>query len=266
MDETVLVPELVEVEAYRALAEKAAGRTVDRVHAPDAWYLKRGLTARSLRSAVRGREVQGVRRIGKLLLLDTTGGPTVGLRFGMTGRLHLDGVAGVDRLIYSSNAADPAWERLVLGFADGGRLVVSDPRRLGGVELDPPEHRLGPDAATITTAGLRPALAGSGVDLKARLMDQSRVAGIGNLLADEILWRAGLSPVRPAGSLTDEEVRRLAGVIRRSVALLVRRGGSHTGDLMAERRPGGVCPADGSDLVRGVVGGRTTWWCPAHQA
>ena len=260
------MPELIEVEAYRVLAEKAAGRTVGRVHAPDAWYLKRGLTARVLRSAVRGREVAGVRRIGKLLLLDTAGGPTVGLRFGMTGRLHVDGVAGVDRLIYSSNAANPAWERLVLGFSDGGRLVLTDPRRLGGVELDPPEHRLGPDASTLTTTQLRPALDGSVVELKARLMDQSRVAGIGNLLADEILWRAGLSPLRPAGSLSDAELRRLAGVIRRTVALLVRRGGSHTGDLMAERRGGGVCPADGSPLVRDVVGGRTTWWCPAHQA
>jgi formamidopyrimidine-DNA glycosylase len=259
------VPELVEVEAYRALAQKAAGRTVERVHAPDAWYLKRGLTAPALRSAVGGREVAAVRRIGKLLLLDTAGGPTVGLRFGMTGRLQLDGVAGVDRLIYSSNAANPAWERLVLGFSDGGRLVVSDPRRLGGVELDPPEHRLGPDAAGLTTARLRHALSGSVVDLKARLMDQSRVAGLGNLLADEILWRAGLSPVRPAGSLTDGELRRLAGVIRRTVALLIRRGGSHTGDLMGQRRAGGVCPADGQPLLRGVVGGRTTWWCPAHQ-
>ena len=259
------MPELVEVEAYRALAERGIGRTVEKVHAPDAWYLKGGLTAPALRSAMRGRELVAVRRIGKLLLLDTAGGPTVGLRFGMTGRLHLDGVAGVDRLIYSSNAANPAWERLALGFSDGGRLVVSDPRRLGGVELDPPEHRLGPDAAALPAAQLRRALAGSVVDLKARLMDQSRVAGIGNLLADEILWRAGLSPVRPAGSLTDDEVRRLAGVIRRTVALLVRRGGSHTGDLMAERRRGGVCPADGVDLVRGVVGGRTTWWCPAHQ-
>jgi len=260
------VPELVEVEAYRALAERGVGRTVEKVHAPDAWYLKRGLTAPGLRSALRGRELTAVRRIGKLLLLDTALGPTVGLRFGMTGRLHLDDVAGVDQLIYSSNAANPAWERLVLGFSDGGRLVVSDPRRLGGVELDPPEHRLGPDAAAFTTAQLRSALAGSVVDLKARLMDQSRVAGIGNLLADEILWRAGLSPLRPAGSLDPGQTRRLAGVVRRTVALLGVRGGSHTGDLMPERRPGGRCPADGAELVRGTVGGRTTWWCPLHQA
>lgn len=253
------------MEAYRALAEKARGRTVATVRAPDAWYLKRGLTARALRSAVSGKRIGEVRRIGKLLLLDTEAGPTIGLRFGMTGRLHLDGVAGVERLIYSSNAANRAWERLVLGFSDGGRLVMSDPRRLGGVELDPPEHRLGPDAATLTVGQLRRALEGSRLALKARLMDQSRVAGVGNLLADEILWRSGLSPLRPAGSLTDVELRRLSGVIRRTVALLIRRGGSHTGDLMVQRRPGGVCPADGRALLRGVVGGRTTWWCSAHQ-
>jgi formamidopyrimidine-DNA glycosylase len=259
------MPELVEVEAYRALADGARGRTVAEVDAPDAWYLKRGLTARALRAALAGREVVDVRRVGKLLLLDTTG-PTLGLRFGMTGRLHLDGVAGVERLIYSSNAANPAWERLSLYFTDGGRLVVTDPRRLGGVELDPPEHLLGPDAAGLTTTQLRAALDSSVLALKARLMDQSRVAGIGNLLADEILWRAGLSPLRPAGSLDPDESRRLAGVIRRTVALLGLRGGSHTGDLMPERRAGGRCPADGAELVRGVVGGRTTWWCPVHQA
>ena len=255
----------MEVEAYRALAERAEGRTVAEVHAPDAWYLKRGLTAGDLRAALTGRPVTAARRIGKLLLLDTSG-PTLGLRFGMTGRLHLDGVAGIDRLIYSSNRANPAWERLAVVFDDGGRLAVSDPRRLGGVELDPPEHHLGPDAATLTTAELRQALGPSRLALKARIMDQSRVAGIGNLLADEILWRAGLSPLRPAGSLADTEIRRLAGTVRRTVALLIRRGGSHTGDLMLERRPGGVCPLDGQPLARAVVGGRTTWWCPAHQA
>ena len=259
------MPELLEVEAYRALAERVRGRTVAEVHAPDAWYLKRGLTAPALRAAVAGRAVTEVRRIGKLLLLDTSG-PTLGLRFGMTGRLHVDGVAGVERLIYSSNAANPEWERLALRFVGGGRLVLTDPRRLGGVELDPPEHRLGPDAATLTTAQLRSALDASVLALKARLMDQARVAGIGNLLADEILWRAGLSPLRPAGSLSDAETRRLAGVVRRTVALLGVRGGSHTGDLMPERRPGGCCPLDGADLVRAVVGGRTTWWCPIHQS
>ena len=260
------MPELVGVEHYRRLAETALGRPIARVRAPDPWYLKRGLDARALGRALRGRELVAARRRGKLLLLDTSGdGPTLGLRFGMTGRLWVDGVAGVEELIYSSSRRDPAWDRLVLDLADGTQLRVSDPRRLGGVELDPAEDRLGPDAATVTTAELRAALGTSTAPLKARLMDQSRLAGVGNLLADEILWRAHLSPVRPAASLTGPETIRLARVIRSTVSLLSVRGGSHTGDLMAERRPGGVCPRDGSGLVRVRAGGRTTWWCGSCQ-
>jgi formamidopyrimidine-DNA glycosylase len=258
------VPELAEVEAYRRMAAGALGRPILGVRVPDPWYLKRGLTARTARSALVGRSFTAARRIGKLLLLDTDGGPTVGLRFGMTGRLVLDGVPGVEALLYSSNEARSGWDRFVIRL-ERGTLAVRDPRRLGGVELDPDEHRLGPDALAICAAQLRRALAGSGTPLKARLMDQARVAGVGNLTADEILWRAGLDPARPAGSLSAGEVQRLARQLRAGVADLIRRGGSHTGDLMPARAAGGRCPRDGTQLVRRTVGGRTTWSCPAHQ-
>jgi formamidopyrimidine-DNA glycosylase len=97
-------------------------------------------------------------------------------------------------------------------------------------------------------------------------MDQARVAGVGNLLADEILWRARLDPARPARTLTPAEVRRLHRHLQGTVEDLIARGGSHTGDLQPERRPGGVCPRDGTPLVRRTVGGRTTWSCPRCQA
>src|SRR5690606_7502787 len=119
--------------------------------------------------------------------------------FGMTGRLLVDGGAAIDRLEYSSDRNDPGWDRFVLTFREGGDLRLRDPRRLGGIELDPDESRLGPDALGLTPAQLRRALDGSAQPLKARLLDQARIAGIGNLLADEILWRAGLDPARPAG-------------------------------------------------------------------
>ena len=96
-------------------------------------------------------------------------------------------------------------------------------------------------------------------------MDQSRLAGVGNLAADEALWRAGLDPRREAGSLSDSEQRRLQRHLRATMADLLDRGGSHTGDLMPERAAEGVCPKDGAPLARDRVGGRTTWWCPAHQ-
>jgi formamidopyrimidine-DNA glycosylase len=259
------VPELPEVEAYRRLAERALGRRIRRVVAPDPWYLKRGLTPRAVRTALNGRCFVGARRRGKTLYLDTSGdGPVLKLGFGMSGRLVVDGVAGVDNLLYASNEPLGKWDRFAVQFTDGGDLRMRDPRRLGRVELDADEAQLGPDAVGLTVADLRTALGNSTAPLKARLMDQGRIAGVGNLIADELLWRAGLDPARPAGSLTPLEHRRLH---RHLVATLNRLlvGGSHTGDLMPERHSDGVCPKDGTPLLRRTIGGRTTWSCPAHQ-
>ncbi|MBV8302803.1 MAG: formamidopyrimidine-DNA glycosylase [Acidimicrobiia bacterium] len=261
------MPELAEVEKYRRLAEEAAlEREIVRVYAPDAWYLKGGLTARAVRAALRGRSFVAARRIGKQLLLDTAdGGPVVGLHFGMAGRLLVDGRAAIGDLWWASNEELEKWDRFAVGFADGGDLRMRDSRRLGGVTLDPRESRLGPDALTVTLGQLRTALGRSTAPLKARLMDQSRLAGVGNLAADEALWRAGLDPRRPANSLGPNELRRLQRHLRRTMEDLLERGGSHTGDLMPERAVEGRCPRDGAPLMRDRVGGRTTWWCPVHQ-
>jgi formamidopyrimidine-DNA glycosylase len=260
------MPELPEVEAYRRLAQAALHRRIADVQAPDAWFLKGGLDAAVMADALVGRAFVSARRIGKVLLLDTSeSGPVLGLRFGMTGRLLVDGRAGVDQLVYASLREESAWDRFGVVFADGGSLRLRDPRRLGGVFLDLDESRLGPDVAGLGPAGLRDALAGSTIPVKARLMDQARLAGVGNLTADEALWRAGVDPRRPAGSLSAAELRRLHRHLRRTVDELVDRGGSHTGDLMAARTPGGTCPRDGTPLSRATVGGRTTWWCPTHQ-
>ncbi len=268
------MPELAEVELYRRLAATALHREIVTVDSPDAWYLKGGLTGRSLTAALWRRSLTAARRIGKLLLLDTDAtdaasgsvtGPTLGLRFGMTGRLLVDGRLGVERLAYSSDRYKPEWIRFAVGFADGGRLAVVDPRRLGGVFLEPDEDAMGPDAASVGLAALRAALRNSRAPLKARLMDQARLAGVGNLIADEVLWRSGLDPRRPAGSLTPAETRRLHHHLRAVIADLVERGGSHLGDFLTARVPGGRCPRDGEPLSRDQVGGRTTWWCPCHQ-
>ncbi len=117
----------------------------------------------------------------------------------------------------------------------------------------------------ITPAQLRHALGASSAPLKARLLDQSRIAGIGNLLADEILWRAGLDPARPAGSLSGPEQRRLHHHLRTTLRVLTDRGGSHMGDLQIMRDPDGLCPRDGTPLERRMIGGRTTYSCPHHQ-
>ena len=240
------------------------------MRAPDDWFIKGGADAAALTLAIEGQAVVGVRRRGKLLMMDFShpDGRTsavLGLRFGMTGRLVVDDRAAIDKLEYSSARILPEWRRFELGFDGQGTLVIVDPRRLGGVELDPDDARLGPDAFELTVEQLAVALEGSRTALKARLLDQHRVAGLGNLLVDEILWRIGLDPAQEAGSLTGDEQERLAQGIRSTVAELADRGGSHTGDLHQARFRGGSCPRDGEPLDRRTIGGRTTYSCPQHQ-
>ena len=260
------MPELLEVEQARALIEaRALDREIAMVDAPDAWYLKRGLTPRAAEQALTRRRFTVARRRGKQLLVDTDDGPVLGLHLGMSGRVVIDGEAAGDPLVYASNREVPGWHRFTLRFADGGGLAMRDPRRLGAVELDPDEDRLGVDAMQLTLAQLRAVVARSRAPVKAVLMKQSCVAGLGNLLVDEVLWRAGIAPDRVASSLDASEQVALHRAVRTTLRTLGRRGGSHTGDLMPARVPGGHCPRDGAALVRATVGGRTTYSCPAHQ-
>ena len=257
------MPELIEVETYRRQAEAVVGRTIGDAPTIDPVGLRHDDPA-AVRDVLRGVTVTGTDRIGKLLVLETDG-PVVGLRFGMTGRLLVDGAASIERLAYGGTGDEARWDRLVVDFTDGGQLRVRDPRRLGGLELEPDMSRFGPDAARITPPELDAALEASRTSLKARLLDQRRVAGLGNLLVDEILWRAGIDPARPAGSLSDAERAVLAGAIVATVEELTERGGSHTGELQPARAPETACPRDGAPLLRRSVGGRTTYSCPVHQ-
>jgi formamidopyrimidine-DNA glycosylase len=265
------VPEILEVEQARAvLAEHALGRRVAGVHAPDAWYLKRGASAATVGAALGGRAFVAARRRGKLLLLDTDGGgPTLGLHLGMSGRVLVDvgdGQAvleGGDPLVYASNRDVVEWRRFGVRFADGGAFYLRDPRRLGAVEIEPDEDRLGPDAFDLSADHLARILGRSKAPAKAVLMNQARVAGLGNLLVDESLYRGGIDPARTAATVTARSRARLLRAIRDTLRILGARGGSHTGDL--PRVAGAPCPRDGAPLRRGRVAGRTTYWCPDHQ-
>jgi formamidopyrimidine-DNA glycosylase len=258
------MPEMLEVESARALIEaRGLHRRIARVYAPDAWFLKRGLTARAVAVALRGHELTAARRRGKLILVDTDGGPVLGLHLGMSGRVLIDDEEAGDPLIYSSNRRVPEWHRFGVHFVDGGELMLRDPRRLGAAELDPDEDRLGPDALTLTRAQLDVALGRRTAPVKAVLMDQARIAGLGNLLVDEVLWRAGIDPTRAPVDIDDDERRQLHKSIRDTLRVLGRRGGSHMGDMPRERDV--PCPRDGALLQRRTVGGRTTFSCPVHQ-
>jgi formamidopyrimidine-DNA glycosylase len=256
------VPELPEVERARALiATHALDREIVGVDDSDAWVC-RPHPPGEIADALRGARLVGAHRRGKSMWVDTDRGPVLGLHLGMAGRIVVD-----DR-----SAGDPArgrdgaqWDRFELRFADGGRLALHDKRRLGRVVLDPDLHGVGPDAAEVGRALFRDRVGRGAAPLKARIMDQAVIAGVGNLLADEALWQARLSPLRTAGELGEEELDRLRRTIRAAVRSAMRKGGVHTGQLIAHRGPGGRCPRCGAGLVRATVGGRTTWWCPVEQ-
>lgn len=254
------MPELLEVELTRRGVESIVGCRVERVERTDALVVQPGVD-----EVVPGALIESLARRGKQLLM-LTDRADIGVHLGMTGRLLLDDADPLGRLAYGSRNEHPQWDRWVVRLNDGRRLRLHDPRRLGRVTLDPDLARLGPDALTLTKGELVGALSGRTASLKAVLLDQRRIAGLGNLLVDEMLWRAGLDPSRRAGSLTDEEVTRLHRTIRRRLPVMLAQGGSHTGTISpAFRAAAAVCPRCGAAMRRATIGTRTTWWCPAHQ-
>ena len=233
----------------------------------DAYAAKKLVSASQWARTVAGLTITGTGRRGKLLLLETDG-VHLGMRFGMTGVLLIDSDAGIDGLFYGPHRYREDWIRAGLEFSDGRRLLLHDPRRLARVEIDPDLDALGPDALTLTRTQFDQVLAvarGEGPAIKARLLDQSVVAGVGNLLGDEILFRGGIDPRTATARLTPTQRAALFKAFTQTMKTLQRRGGSHLGDHMMARIPGGVCPRDGGAMRIDTIGGRTTYWCSVHQ-
>ena len=264
------MPELPEVERARALIEKSAlHRRITAVDDTDT-YVCRPHAPGELADALVGRMLTAAHRRGKAMWCDTSDdGPTLGLHLGMAGRIVVDDAFAPGALDSDGRAgpfvAHPLWDRFTITFEDGGHLVLRDKRRLGRAVLEPDIAGLGPDAATISRDAFRRRFGRGGAPVKARLLDQSVLAGVGNLLADESLWRAKLSPLRPAGELTTEELDRLRRTLRAATRDAIAQGGVHTGRIMPHRTKGGRCPRCRTALTRATVGGRTTWWCPREQ-
>ena len=229
------MPELPEAERARTTIERGAllRRIVD-VDDGDS-YVCRPHAPGEIADALIGRELTAAHRRGKAMWVETSDdGPVLGLHLGMAGRIAID-----------EEPAPRGWDRFVVHFEDGGRMALRDKRRLGRARLEPDLAALGPDAAEISRDEFRARVGRGSAPLKARLMDQAVVSGVGNLLADEILWRARLDPRRPAGELSTEELDRLRREVRAAMRSALRRGGAHTGDVIAARRRGALCPRCG---------------------
>jgi formamidopyrimidine-DNA glycosylase len=248
------MPELPEVERARELiADRALGRPIARVDDTDT-FVCRPHAPGEIAAALEGATLTDAHRRGKAMWVETDRSLVLGLHLGMAGRMVVD-----------EPAAPNGWDRFSIEFEDGGRLALRDKRRLGRAVLDPDMTRVGPDAAEVSRAEFRRRVGRGTAPLKARIMDQATIAGVGNLLADQTLWQAGLSPLTPAGELDDDQLDALRRTLRAATRSAIRRGGVHTGDFIGHRGPDGHCPRCGSPLRRATVGGRTTYWCPVDQ-
>jgi len=247
------VPELPEAERARQQIEQVLGREIVAVDDRDA-YVCRPHARGEIAEALTGHRLTAAHRRGKFMWAQTDGGPELGLHLGMAGRLVVD-----------QEPDQHGWDRFVIEFDGGGRLALRDKRRLARAVLEPDFSHVGPDAGEVSRMEFRRRVGRGSAPLKARLLDQRAVSGIGNLMADDILWRAGLSPRRPSGGLSDAELDALRRTVRAAVRSAIRKGGAHTGRLNPQRRRGGRCPRCGRELQRAKVGGRTTFWCPDDQ-
>jgi formamidopyrimidine-DNA glycosylase len=294
------MPELPEVETVRRQLEpELVGKRIDSASVLDD-RLTRPEPPRTLERAVAGREVTAVARRGKYLLIGLEGGRTLAMHLRMTGNLLIrrsgDGATadlmkseplGGPRLYESP--PEPSHVRARFQLDDGGELLFTDIRRFGqAVVLDEGDQledffsaRLGiePLSGELTPERLLEVARDRKAPLKSFLLTQSRVAGIGNIYADEALWRARLHPLSPAGSMKPEHAERLVeGIIGALEAGLDHGGasiddyrdargerGSMQEEFLVHTREGERCPRDDGDIERIVVSGRSTYYCPACQ-
>jgi formamidopyrimidine-DNA glycosylase len=271
------MPELPEVETIRRQLEPAiTGRVIEAVRVIDERWT-RPVAPPEVERALAGRKIEAVERRGKYLLLRLGGDRTLAMHLRMTGNLLLQ-----------ESGPDPPHLRASFELDDGTRLLFTDARRFGqavvldGEGLD--EYfaaRLGvePLSEALTGPELCRLASGRRAPLKSFLLNQTGVAGIGNIYADEALHRAALHPLSPAGSMKPEDCERLRDGIVATLEAGLRSGGASVDDyrdargergamqdeFLVHTREGEPCPRCGSEIRRIVVAGRSTYFCPSCQ-
>jgi formamidopyrimidine-DNA glycosylase len=274
------MPELPEVETIRArLAPRLEGRSLERVEIVDP-RLTRPDPPEEIAAELEGERIAAVGRRGKYLVFEFESGRHLLVHLRMTGNVEHPAQGGL--------AADP-YRRAVVTLDDGSDVAYRDVRRFGTwALLEPGEledyflaRRLGgePLERAFTTRTLTKALENRRAPIKAALLDQKAAAGVGNIYADEALWRARLHPLRPAGSLDADEIARLRKAIRAALQMGIARQGATLRDYRDPEgrrgrmqdefkvygRAGEPCSRCGTPIEKTRVGGRGTWYCPRCQ-
>jgi formamidopyrimidine-DNA glycosylase len=273
------MPELPEVETIRQKLEpRLVGRRLDRVEIHDP-RLVRPFDPVAVAAELEGERVSALERRGKYLIVRFESGRALLIHLRMTGSLR-----------HASNGtlADDPHRRAVVKLDDGSDVAYRDVRRFGTWqllevgELEPYlEERLGvePLGRAFTARRLAQRLEGRRAPIKAALLDQRTVAGLGNIYVDEALWRAQVHPLRPAGTLEPDELTRLTRSIKDALKAGVKRQGASLRDYstpdgergrMQDRfrvygREGDPCPRCGTPIEKIRTAGRGTWYCPSCQ-
>ena len=274
------MPELPEVETVRARLEpKLVGRRLTEVEISDP-RLTRPFDPVRVAAELEGERVESLERRGKYLVVRFESGRVLLIHLRMTGNLlHANGG--------SLPVGDPH-RRAVVRLDDGSDVVYRDVRRFGTWllvepdELEPYlEERVGrePLARAFTAGRLAEVLSGRRTPVKSALLDQRRLAGVGNIYADEALWRARIHPLRPAGELEHEEVTALHRSVRAALKAGIARQGATLRDYRTPDggqgrmqhefkvygREGEPCERCGTPIEKIRAAGRGTWYCPACQ-
>jgi formamidopyrimidine-DNA glycosylase len=273
------MPELPEVETIRlALEPHVVGRRLEHVEIRDA-RLVRPFEPDAVSAELEDELIVALERRGKYLIVRFESGRALLIHLRMTGSLR--------HAAPGSLAEDPYW-RAVVRLDDGSDVAYRDVRRFGTWHLLEPQEldpylaqRLGrePLERTFTARGLGEGLAGRRAPVKAALLDQRTVAGLGNIYVDEALWRARIHPLRPAGTVGTDELLRLTRAIKDALRAGIARQGASLRDYstpdgrrgrMQERfrvygREGEPCTRCGTPIDKIRAGGRGTWYCPNCQ-
>jgi len=287
------MPELPEVETVvRQLEPEVEGHRIERLEVLDERW-SRPLPPAELGAAVSGGTIERLGRRGKYILMGLDGERTLVMHLRMTGNLILrEGEEMLDpsegrRLYESERSTEERHLRARFVLDDGRELWFTDPRRFGEAflldddQLETRFAKLGvePFSPEFTAQALGEMAAGRTAPLKSFLLDQSGVAGVGNIYADEALFRAELHPLSPAGSMRSEHLEALRDGVVAALEAGIDAGGSSIDDyrdargekgtmqneFLVHTREGEECPRCASTIARIVVGGRSTYFCPSCQ-
>lgn len=274
------MPELPEVETIvRHLRKEILGRRINDFKSDTPRIFRDHKNFAEVRRRVLGRKIESLDRIGKNILFNLSGGVCLGVHLMMTGKLLL------------GPREKSKHDRFDIRLSGGGHLVFNDIRKFGRCRVfsggrtstaqrfDLKEFNVGYDALKINFPKFKNLIQPRKKLIKNFLLDQRAVAGIGNIYADEILWQAGIHPLRKTNSLNSKEIKKLYSAMFSILKLAIRKGGATSRDYRKPdgtkggyyeirkvyQRTGKPCSRDSVKLQKIVVGGRSTHFCPRHQ-